>query len=234
MPRKLTHYKLCPRSRAIRIALSELGLDVTLLDESPWEWRQGFLAKNPAGELPVLEYDNGLTLCGGYSISEFLAEEAQVMQPQASIKPPQLFPGSREDRAEVRRLSDWFNGKMEREVTRELLFEKVYQRMNPAGAVAPDLDILRAARANLQYHLSYISYLADSRRWLAGDDMSFADFVAAGHLSVLDYLNEVPWSEYAPAKSWYQRMKSRPSFRTLLADRIPGTPPPLAYADLDF
>lgn len=234
MTRKLFHYRLCPRSRAIRIALTELGLDAALLDESPWEWRQGFLSKNPAGELPVLEYDNGLTLCGVYSISEFIADEAQASSPQMSVKPPELFPGNREDRAEVRRLADWFNGKMDREVTRELLYEKVYQRMRTSGAVAPEPDILRTARANLRYHLSYLSYLADNRRWLAGDDLSFADFAAAGHVSVLDYLDEVPWNEYAPAKTWYQRMKSRPSFRTLLADRVPGIPPPLAYTDLDF
>ena len=77
MPPRLTQYRLCPRSRSVRLALAEYGQEVTLLDENPLEWRKGFLAKNPAGEMPVLEYDNGLTLCGAYSISEFIAEEAR-------------------------------------------------------------------------------------------------------------------------------------------------------------
>ena len=102
------------------------------------------------------------------------------------------------------------------------------------AARLPDPGILRAARSNLRYHLSYTGYLADSRRWLAGDDLSFADFAAAAHISTVDYLGEMPWNEYPAVKVWYQRMKSRPSFRTLLADRIPGSPPPLAYTDLDF
>lgn len=229
---RLTQYRLCPRSRTVRLALAELGHEVLLADENPWDWRQGFLAKNPAGELPVLEYDNGLVLCGTYSICEFLAED-----PSAHAHPSrttQLMPGNREDRAEVRRLIDWFHGKFDREVSRELLYEKVYACMRPSGPTAPDVEILKAVRSNLRYHLSYISYLADTRRWLAGDDFSLADLAAAAHISTVDYLGEIPWNEVPLAKGWYQRMKSRPSFRPLLADRVPGTPPPVAYTDLDF
>jgi glutathione S-transferase len=234
MAARLTQYRLCPRSRSVRLALAEHAHEVALADENPWEWRQGFLAKNPSGELPVLEYDNGLTLCGAYSIVEFLAEEPTPARSVSAGRPPPLIPGNREDRAEVRRLIDWFHGKFDREVTRELVFEKVYQRMRPSGAASPDVEILRAVRANLRYHLSYISYLADSRRWLAGDDMSFADLAAAAHISTVDYLGEMPWHEVPLVKGWYQRIKSRPSFRPLLADRVPGTPPPVAYTDLDF
>jgi glutathione S-transferase len=184
--------------------------------------------------MPVLEYDNGLTLCGAYSISEFLAEELLPNATMMAPGPPVLIPGNREDRAEVRRLIDWYHGKLDREVTRELLIEKVYNSMRPSGPVAPDPSIVRAVRINLKYHLTYTGYLADSRRWLAGDDLSFADFAAAAHISTVDYLGEIPWHEYPAVKIWYQRMKSRPSFRALLGDRVPGTTPPLAYSDLDF
>ncbi len=231
---KLTHYRLCPRSRSIRLALGEFGLETLLVDENPWEWRQGFLAKNPAGELPVFEVDDGSILSGAYAISEFIAEEMAATPPTSPARAIELFPGNREERAEVRRLVDWFHGKFDREVSRDLLFEKVYQRMRSTGSAAPDIEILRAARSNLKYHLSYVSYLEDSRRWLAGDDLSFADLAAAAHISTIDYLGEMLWQDYPHAKEWYQRLKSRPSFRTILADRVPGTPPPLAYADLDF
>ena len=234
MPPRLTQYRLCPRSRSVRLALAEYGIEVQLLDENPWEWRKGFLAKNPAGEMPVLEYDNGLTLCGAYSISEFIAEEPMPSATLVSSAPPALIPGDREDRAEVRRLIDWYHGKFDREITRELLTEKIYESMRPSGGSSPDAGILRAARANLRYHLCYTGYLADTRRWLAGDDLSFADFAAAAHVSTVDYLGEMPWNEYPAVKIWYQRLKSRPSFRALLSDRVPGTVPPLAYSDLDF
>ena len=228
---KLTHYRLCPHSRSVRLALAELAIEVTLAEEQPWQWRPAFLQLNPAGDLPVLEIMGGPILCGAYAISEYLSEERRWHPPDG--RHVALFPRNTEDRAEVRRLVDWFAGKLDREVTRELLIEKVYAREREPSH-APDAAALRAIRSNLRYHLSYASYLADQRRWLAGDELSFADMAAAAHLSVLDYLGEVPWEDYPVAKLWYARLKSRPSFRALLADRIPGVPPPLHYTDLDF
>lgn len=217
--------------------MAELGLEAELLEEQPWQLRPQFLAKNPAAELPVLEYGNGLTLCGAYAISEYLGESTgapSAVAPGLAPRRMELFPGNAEERAEVRRLADWFNGKLDREVTREMLTEKVYQRLHPTNPQAPDAEILRAIRSNLRYHLSYVSYLSEARRWLAGDQLSFADLSAAAHISVLDFLGEIPWADYPAAKLWYARVKSRPSFRALLADRVPGTAPPLHYTDLDF
>ena len=132
----------------------------------------------------------------------------------------------------VRRLVS-FRDKQE-QVTHELLLEKVYARLQPSGGGTPDVDFLRAIRTNLRYHMSYISHLADRRRWLAGEELSFADLAAAAHLSSVDYLGEVPWEEFAVAKVWYARLKSRRAFRTILADRVPGALPSAHYADLDF
>ena len=236
---KLIHFRLCPLSRSIRLALAERDLAFELEEERAWEWRAGFLALNPAGDLPVLEIEPGVPLCGAYAIAEWLAEgEAQELA--GDRRRMSLIPGSREDRAEVRRLIDWFHRKLDREVSRELAAEKVHPQvsrlMSPAATAGhtPSPSILRAVRANLRHHLSYIAFLADQRRWLAGDEPSFADLAAAAHLSCADYLGEVPWREHPGAKAWYQRVKSRPAFRALLADRIPGISPPPHYADLDF
>lgn len=228
----LTHFRLCPLSRSIRIALGELDLEADFLEEFPWEWREEFLALNPAGELPVLQVAAGATVCGAYAVSEFLADDQSRGETPREDDP--LFPGHVAQRAEVRRLVDWFHGKMNREMTRELLAEKVYSRMRPDVPQSPDTGVLRAVRANLRYHMSYISHLADARGWLAGEELSFADMAAAAHLSCADYLGEVPWEDYPAVKTWYSRIKSRKSFRPILADRLPGSPPPLNYTDLDF
>ncbi len=229
----LTHFPLCPHSRSIRVALAELDLVFELSEERPWEWRTSFLALNPAGNLPVLQLSDGVVIAGAYPISEYLGE--MVRQASIDERLKDLYPGTPEDRAEVRRLADWFHRKLDDEVTREMLREKLYARLRTdLPPQPPDAELLRALRANLRYHLSYISYLADQRRWLAGDELTFADLAAAAHLSCLDYLNEVPWDNHPAARQWYQRLKSRPSFRALLADRVPGVPPPVHYADLDF
>ena len=234
----LVHFRLCALSRSIRLALAERDIAFELREERAWEWRAGFLALNPAGELPVLEIEPGVVLCGAYSIAEWLAETDQSSG-GGDRRRAALLPGSPEDRAEVRRLVDWFHRKLDREVTRELLAEKVYPLLTrpTAGAPArqaPSPGVLRAIRANLRHHLSYVGFLADQRRWLAGDELSLADLAAAAHLSCADYLGEVVWQEHPGAKAWYQRVKSRPSFRPLLADKVPGLAPPAHYADLDF
>ena len=228
----LTHFRLCPHSRSIRLALGELRLDAAFVEEQPWAWQAAFLALNPAGELPVLSLDTGESLCGAYAISEYLAEASADAATEREVM--LLFTGGPGQRAEVRRLVDWFHNKFYREVTRELLAEKVYTRLNPDNGAPPDPGVLRVAIANLRYHLSYIGYLSHERGWLAGDLMSFADLAAGAHLSVIDYLGDVPWPDYPAAMAWYQRLKSRPSMRPILADRLPGMPPPDAYADLEF
>lgn len=229
---KLTQFRLCPQSRAVRLVLGEYGVECELADERPWEWRASFLALNPAGELPVLELEASAILCGAYAIVEYVAEEIKAgTKDERRIV---LFPGDREERAEVRRLVDWFHRKLDREVTREILAEKVYPVLGQGDGRVPDPAVMRAVRSNFRYHLGYLSYLADHRRWLAGEELSYTDLAAAAHLSVLDYLDEVPWESYPIVRSWYQRVKSRRSFRPLLADRLAGLAPPAHYPDIDF
>lgn len=225
----LLQYPLCPASRAVRLALSEQAVEAELIEVKPWAMEREFLNINPAGALPVLSVD-GKSICGAYPISEYLGETAAR---DGALPRSALWPGSPSERAEARRVAEWFLKKFDAEVTQGLLEEKLFKPASKSR-VAPDLAAIRAGRSNLRYHLSYVSFLSDQRKWLGGDHMSFADLAAAAQLSVLDYLAEMPWAEFPEAKAWYQRLKSRPSFRPLLADRIPGISPPENYANLDF
>jgi glutathione S-transferase len=228
----LIHYPLCPYSRSIRLALAECELDARLKEERPWDWNPDFLEINPAGALPVLQDGGAGAICGAYAISEYLSDTG--MDESGDPRAFTFFPGDEPERAEVRRLVDWFHAKFEAEVTGYLLDEKLYRRFDPEKGGAPDMELVRAGQANLRLHLSYIAHLATARNWLAGEHLSFADLAAAAHLSCIDYLGDVPWSEAEGAKEWYARIKSRPSFRTLLSDRVPGLKPPEHYADPDF
>ena len=229
----LTHFRLCPFSRSIRIALAELGFEVALEEERPWVGRPQFLGLNPAGELPLLALADGPMLCGAYAISEYLA--ALPVDSLENAPLVELFPGQLDEQAEVRRLVDWFHRKFDREVTREILHEKVYARLLRGGeSHAPDAEMMRSIRANLRYHLKYLDFLSHQRKWLAGDQFSYADIAAAAHLSSIDYLGEISWETIPNAKSWYARIKSRRSLRSILADRLAGQPPSATYADLDF
>ena len=221
--RSLHHFSLQPQSRRIRIQLREKKLDFDPVAEKPWERRAGLLALNPAGETPILVEENDIVVVGAYAIGEYL-EEAYAEAP--------LLGRSLAQRAEVRRLVAWFDGKFEREVTQNLLFEKMVKRL--VGQGGPDSAAIRAGKANIRVHLDYIGWLADRRNWLAGEDFSLADVAAAAQISAIDYLGDVAWDQHREAAEWYARVKSRPSFRQILADTWPGTQPPPHYADLDF
>jgi glutathione S-transferase len=220
--RVLYHWLLSPASRKVRVVLAEKSLDFTMKAEKPWERRPEFLALNPAGEVPVL-IDSDNVLAGTDAIVEYLDEV---------YREKILIGINAVDRAEVRRLTAWFDVKMNLEVTENLLGEKMMKRLTGLGQ--PNSLAIRAGHANLPYHLDYLGYLVERRRWLAGDHFSIADITAAAQLSSLDYLGDVPWDAHEPAKEWYARIKSRPSFRPILADHVPGVPPPPHYADLDF
>lgn len=227
----LHHHPFCPHSRFIRGVLGEFGMEPQLIEERPFERREEFLALNPAGTTPVLVDEGVATAPGAGLIAEYLDETRGL-----AMGDRRLLPESPGARIEVRRLLDWFNVKFFAEVSGYLVHEKIYKRfISPErGGGAPDMEIVRAARNNIRYHLRYIGWLAARRKWLAGDQISYADFAAAAHLSCVDFLGDVPWSEDEHAKHWYARIKSRPSFRPILNDRLPGMTPGPTYADLDF
>ncbi len=221
--RLLYHLPLSPYSRKIRLVLAERRLPFELKVERVWERRPEYLQLNPAGTVPTLVEESGLVIPDSGVICEYL-EEAY---PDSSLLGRTLA-----ERVEVRRIAAWFDGQFANDVTRNLLGEKHMKRL--LGRGHPDANALRAGYANLKLHLETIGWLAETRKWLAGNQLSLADFAAAGHLSALDFTGEIDWSVSEAAREWYARMKSRPCFRPLLMDRVAGVDPPPHYADLDF
>ena len=162
-----------------------------------------------------------------------LCETAAILGWAEDTTPdPALMPRRAPDRAEVRRLVQWFERKFDYEVNALLLHEKMEKRL--LGLGPPDSNAVREGRDALHRHMAHIEGLVGDRDWLACSRLTFADFAAAAHLSVLDYFGEVPWTDYPAAKTWYMKLKSRPCFRPLLADRQAGMPPSRHYDDLDF
>ena len=210
--RQLYHLPLSPFSRKIRLALAEKRLAFELRVEKVWERRPEYLALQPAGTVPTLVEENGLVVADSGVIGEYL-EEAYPETP--------LLGRTLAERVEVRRLVAWFDGEFARDVTRNLLGEKFMKRLMGRGN--PDASALRAGYQNIRQHLDYLGWLAENRKWLAGETLSLADFAG-----------DVDWSLSPGAKEWYARIKSRPSFRPLLADRVPGLTPPEHYPNLDF
>jgi len=218
----LYHFPLSPFSRKVRLCLAEKKIEVELIEERYWEQDGDFLRRNPAGKIPVLKM-GGQTMSDSTAIREYLEEKHPS---------PALLPRSAEQRYEARRLVGWFDDKFYHEVTAKLLGERVFRKVMGTGY--PDSANVKAGAKAIRYHLDYMTTLLDERRWLAGNEMTLADFAAAAQLSCLDYISDVDWNRSEVVKDWYAKIKSRPAFRTVLADQVPGFPQPRHYADLDF
>jgi glutathione S-transferase len=227
----LFHHPLFASCRFLRLAFAEYGEELALIEEKPWQRRKEFLALNPAATLPVLLAEGDWPIVGATVAAEYLDETRGVLK-----RDRRLMAEDPLARAEIRRLVDWYLDKLEADVARHLVRERVLKPAMGAefGGGAPDSAAIRAARANIRQHMKYTNWLAGTRNWLAGTRLSYADMAAAASLSVLDYLGEVAWADYPAARDWYARMKSRPSFRPLLSDRVRGLPPASHYGDLDF
>lgn len=224
--RTLLHFPLDPASRQVRLALGEKRLAFTDKPVRYWEQPAELTSLNPSGLVPVLiEVEDGETtvVCEVRAILEHLEDIAPE---------PQLMGATRAERAETRRLLQWFDRKFDYDVNALLLHEKMEKRLYGLGA--PTLGALRAGREALKAHLDYLEGLLQTRDWMVGRRLTLADFAAAANLSIIDYFGDLPWRDYPQAKTWYMKIKSRPAFRPLLSDRWPGFVPAGHYDDLDF
>jgi glutathione S-transferase len=221
---QLFQFPLCPFSRKVRLMLGEKGIAHELVRESPWAERDEFLDMNPAGSTPVLvEANQGTVLIDSQVICEYFEE---------TVDRAPMIPGTAVNRAEIRRLVSWFDERLYGEVVAPLMLERMRKRL--VSRDAPDTKVLREAMKTANQHLDYIDYLLDHRRWLAGPVLSLADLAAAAQLSVADYLGGLDWRGHKQTVDWYAVMKSRPSFRPLLGERMEVIAPPAHYDKVDF
>ncbi|MBO6289595.1 MAG: glutathione S-transferase family protein [Alphaproteobacteria bacterium] len=218
----LVHNSILPQCRKIRVLMAEKRMLFVLKEENPWNLSKDIMKINPAGELPIFIYDGNI-IAGNYAITEFLEE---------TYTQNRLIQGNNKERAEVRRLVDWFDNKFYRDVYQYIAGEKIYKRF--VLRQPPESKRIKAGINNLRFHLEYIDWLVERNNYLAGAELSMADISAAAQLSIIDYLGDVPWEDYKNAKLWYSKIKSRPSFKDILNDRIKGIYPSKHYADLDF
>lgn len=219
----LYHHTICPFSRQARVFLEELICDYSLVKENYWHLSSDFLKINPIGKIPMLIFNNDIKIIGIYPIIEYFVDEIENF-----FFMPQNFAL----KANIRQLISWFNEKLYRDVTNVIINEKMIRLLTRAGS--PRSDYLRIAKKNLTNHLEYITGQLVDKPFLVGDNISCADIAAASHISVLDYFGEINWYKWYIIKEWYSIIKSRPGFKGILNDKIPGFNSPEHYSDLDF
>ncbi|EHJ60562.1 glutathione S-transferase [Novosphingobium pentaromativorans US6-1] len=216
-------FPLCPFSRKVRLLMAEKGIAYELQSARPWENEDRLFAMNPAGRTPVIkETDRNIVLCDSRAICEYFEE---------TVDRNPLISGTAQQRAEIRRLIAMFDESFFNDVSGPLLHERMKKRL--VLRQSPDAKMLREAMKLAHDYLDYIDFLIDHRPWLAGSTMTLADLTAAAQISVADYLGGIDWSSHEQSRGWYLVMKSRPSFRPLLSERMEVIQPPSHYAEVD-
>lgn len=212
--RRLVQLLLSPPSRFVRLLIAEKRLSCDCA-----------APEDLAEHLPVFIDLDGSRHQGLWAIVDHL---------EGTYPERPLTPDDDAARSESLRLLDWAMGPFLESVTKRIVYERASQRYTGSAAQrAPDMQIVRSGREALRASLADLGAAAERYGCLASRDCTLADLAVAAHLSAIDYFGEVPWSEFPAAAEWYMRIKSRPSFRTLLGDRVPGQPPVSHYADLD-
>jgi glutathione S-transferase len=213
--RRIIHLVFSPASRLARLLVGEKRLTC---DPS--------LAEDTKAHLPVF-VDLDETRCEGlWAILDHL---------ETNYADHPLVPEDAAERREAFRWLDRFVGDFPEKVTRRIVYEKANPRFTGAPSRStPDMNVIRQGREALHEALGVIGPVVEQHSYLTGRVCTIADLALAANLSALDYFGEVKWDDYPAMKEWYMRIKSRPCFRSLLADRVAGQPPVSHYAELDF
>jgi len=214
-----------PHARTVRLALGEKAMAFEAISSPPWQPNRDvqMLAPGASGVALVHRANEArYTAVGVNAICEYLEESDQQVR---------LLPRLAEDRAEARRI--WRQSEdMFRDACDTLLRERI--AIARSRAHSPDSGALRSGAHALRGALTFFNHLAEMRPFLAGRSLSLADLSVAAHLSCFDYFDDVPWDTAPDLRAWYSRMKSRPTFRSLLTDTLDGTRPATHYSNLDF
>ena len=219
----LHHYYLCSSSRYIRLILEEHKITYETQLENNWKPQKDFLELNPAGHLPVLVNEENFPIIGANSCIEYIKDL------ELGTK---LFVDNYREKAEINRLVHWFDVIFKKEVFDPIIYEKVFSRI--VDNITPNSENIRAALDNLDFHLQYFNYLLNSKNYFINDELTYLDFLAAANFSVLDYLGLLNLKSYSNLREWYFKVKSRPSFKTLLKDQIIGLNPHENYKNMDI
>ena len=220
----LHHYLMCPSSRFVRVVLNELKITYDLQLENFWSPNQQYLLKNPGGFFPVLhDQANNSNIVGSIVCVEYLDENHKNFS---------FFSSKKEDKAEIRRILFWVEQIFNNEVVLPLLKEKIYKRF--INKVPSDNNLIRNCKQFLKYHLNYFQFILNEKDWLVGESMSYADLSLSSSLTVLDYLGELDFYKSDELKELYFKIKSRPSFKIILKDRVVGINPSKDYLNYDL
>lgn len=194
-----------PNPRVVRMFMVErgiAGIPVQTVDLRGGENRQSaFLAKNPSGQCPALELDNGTVLAEITAICEYLDETGPAGATLMGATP--------EERAETRMWTRRIDLNIIEPMANGFRFSdglKMFQnRIHCIPAAADDL------KAIAQEKLTWLDGLIAGRTFICGERLTLADILLFCFVDFFAAIRQPINPDNRNIVAWYDRMKARPS-----------------------
>ncbi len=192
-----------PNPRAMRMFLVEKGIDIPRKDidlRRGENRRPPFTDRNPGGQLPALELDNGKCIGETIAIWEYLEEK--------SPNPP-LIGTNAEDRAEAR----MWQRRIEQRITENLYngfrFAEGQEIFNGRMRLIP--EAAPGLKATVQDNLKWLDGLLEGKEYIAGNRFTIADIILYCALDFGSGVGQEIDPSLKNVSAWFKRIESRPS-----------------------
>lgn len=192
-----------PNPRVVRIFLAEKGVDVPLeaVDLMGGENRQEtHLARNPAGQLPCLELDDGTHIAEILPICEYIEEKHPA---------PPLVGTTPEERAETRMWARRIDLNIVEPLANGFRFGAGLQLFENRIHVIPDAaeDLKQIAQENI----AWLNGLLEGREFICGDRFTLADIHLYAFLEFGGQVGQPLDAKNEWVQGWFTRVAARPS-----------------------
>ena len=192
-----------PNPRVVKMIMHEKGIELPYVEVDLMQGenrKEPFLAKNPAGQLPVLELDDGSCLAEITAICEYLDEK---------------FPGGSligttpEERAETRMWTRRVDLNVCEPIANGFRYSEGLQLFQNRMRCLP--DAAAGLKAIAQDKLAWIDKLLEGKEFLAGKRMTLADILLFGFVEFGAAVGQPINPEHKNVVAWFERIKARPS-----------------------
>lgn len=197
-----------PNPAVVTMFLAQKGADIPTekVDLMGGENRQApYMAKNPAGQLPCLELDDGSHLAEIIAICEYLDEK---------LPGPSLIGATPEERAQTRMWVRRIDLNICEPLTNGFRFAEGLQlfqsRVRTIPHAAGDLKTLA------QEKLTWLDGLMNGKTWIAGDRFTLADILLFCFLQFGAQVGQPLNPDNKNIAAWMERMQAR------LAEKAPA------------
>ena len=190
-----------PNPRRVRIFAAEKGIDLSSKEVSIPKREQkapDYVAKNPRGQTPILELDDGTVIAESVAIMRYL---------EAEHPDPPLFGTTAREIAEI----EMWNRRVEMILMPAIA--AVWVHTHPFTAALPGRNVEwgESNRPRVAEGMRFFDGSLEGREYLAGSVFSAADILLLTTVDFAKFIGlEMP-SECANLLGWHERVSARPS-----------------------